>query len=61
VLLTNRFREEQAIRCAQPGPAHRSLVHGDLVTQGEILEGELAKAAAEEGKEMKQVEQEDDH
>jgi hypothetical protein len=27
------------------------LLHGDLVTQGEVLEGELAVAAAEEGEE----------
>jgi hypothetical protein len=36
----------QAIRRAQPGPADRSLVHGDLVTQGEVLEGKVAVAAA---------------
>jgi hypothetical protein len=52
---------EQAIRRAQPGPADGSLVHGDLVTQGEVLEGQVAVAAAEEGEETKQVEQEGDH
>ena len=52
---------EEAIRRAQPGPAKGSLVHGDLVTQGEILEGKVAVAAAEEGEETKQVEQEGDH
>jgi hypothetical protein len=31
-----------------------------LVTQGEVLEGEVAVAAAEEGEETKQVEQEGD-
>ena len=38
-----------------------SLVHGDLVTQGEVIEGEVAVAAAEEGEETKQVEQQGDH
>jgi len=38
-----------------------SLIYGELVAQGEVLEGELAVAAAEEGEEMKQVEQEGDH
>ena len=52
---------EEAIRPAQPGPGHRSLVHGELVAQGEVLQGELAMAAAEEGEESKQVEQEGDH
>ena len=61
MLLTSRFREEEAIRRAQPGPADRSLVHGDLVTQGEVLEGQVAVAAAEEGEETKQAEQEGDH
>jgi hypothetical protein len=37
------------------------LVHGELLAQGEVLEGELAVAAAEEGEETKQVEQESDH
>jgi len=31
------------------------------MTQGEVLEGELAVAAAEEGEEAKQAEQESDH
>ena len=31
---------EEAIRLAQPGPRERSLVHGELVAQGEVLEGE---------------------
>ena len=39
---------DQAIRRAQSGLADHSLVHGDLVTQGEVLEGEVAAAAAEE-------------
>jgi hypothetical protein len=40
---------KQAIHRAQPGAAYRSLVHGDLVTQSEVLEGELA-VTAEKGK-----------
>ena len=52
---------QEAICPAQPGPWHRSLVHGELVTQGEVLEGELAVAAAEEQEESKQVEPEGDH
>ena len=52
---------EEAIRRAQPRPAARSLVHGDLVTQGEVLEGKVAVAAAEQGEETKQMEQEGDH
>jgi hypothetical protein len=52
---------KQAIHRAQPGAAYRSLVHGDLVTQGEVLEGELAVAAEDEGEESKQVEQKSDH
>jgi hypothetical protein len=51
----------QAIRRAEPGSAYRSPVHGDLVTQGEVLEGELAVAGAEDGEEPEKVEQEGDH
>ena len=52
---------EEAISRAQSGPGRRSLVHGELLAQGEVLEGELAVAAAEEREEAKQVEQEGDH
>ena len=52
---------QEPIRPAQPGPRERSLVHGELVAQGEILEGELAVAAAEEREEAEQVEQRADH
>src|SRR6267378_276468 len=45
--------------CSRPG--HRSFVHGELLVQGEVLQGELAVAAAEEREEAKQVEQEGDH
>jgi hypothetical protein len=40
---------------------HRSLVDGELLAQGEVLEGELAVAADEEGEEPEQLEQESDH
>jgi hypothetical protein len=46
---------------AQPRPGHRPPVHGELVAQGEVLESELAMAAAEERAESKQVEQRADH
>ena len=61
MLLTNRFREEEAIRRAKLRPGRRPLVHGELVAQGKVLEGEQAMAAEEEGEESKQVEQEGDH
>src|SRR5438132_8253255 len=47
-------------RC-QPWPRLARLPHGELVAQGQVLEGELAVAAAEEREKSKQVEQEDDH
>jgi hypothetical protein len=52
---------QEAICPAQPGPGYRSLVHGELVTQGEVLEGEVAVAPAEEREESQQVEQEGNH
>ena len=52
---------EEAISSAQSRPGHHSLVDGELVAQGQVLEGELAVAAEQEGKESKQVEQEKDH
>src|SRR5205814_9995322 len=39
----------------------RSLVDGELLPQGEVLEGELVVAAAEEREEPKEVEQDADH
>ena len=39
----------------------RSLVDGELLAQGQVLESELAVAAEEEGKEPQQVEYERDH
>jgi len=61
VLLTNRFREEEAIRLPNPGPGRRSLVDDELLAQGEVLQSDLAVAAAEDREESKQVEQEGDH
>ena len=52
---------QEAIHRAQSGPGHRSLVDGELLAQGQVLEGELAVAAEEEREEPKQVEQERDH
>jgi hypothetical protein len=52
---------EEAITPAQRGPARRPPVHGELLAQGEVLEGELAVAAAEGWDESKQVEQRADH
>jgi hypothetical protein len=52
---------QEAIHRAQSGARHRSFVHGELLAQGQVLEGELAGAAAEEGEKTKQVEQEGDH
>jgi hypothetical protein len=52
---------EETISRAKLGPGHRSLVHGELLAQGEVLEGELPVAAAEEREESKHVEQEGDH
>jgi hypothetical protein len=59
--LTSRFREDEAIRRAQPGPRARFIVRGELVAQGEFLEGELAVAGAEEREEAEQVEGEGDY
>jgi hypothetical protein len=52
---------EETIRRAKLGPGRRSLVHGELLVQGEVLQGELAVAAADEREESKEVEQEGDH
>jgi hypothetical protein len=45
----------------EPRPGRRSPVDGELLVQGQVLEGELAVATDEEGEEPKQVEQERDH
>jgi hypothetical protein len=46
---------------AQSGPRRCSFVHGELLAQGRVLQGELTVAAAEEGQETEQVEQEGNH
>ena len=61
MLLTNRFREEEAIRPTQPGPGRRSRVDDELLAQGEVLQGELPTAVTQKREESKQVEQEGDH
>jgi hypothetical protein len=32
----------------EPRPGHRSLIDGELLAQGEVLEGELAMSAEQE-------------
>ena len=46
---------EEAIRRAKLGPGRRPPVHGELVAQGKVFEGELAVADAEEREESKQT------
>jgi len=45
----------------EPWPGCRSLIDGELLTQGEVLERELAMAAEEEREEPEQVKYEGDH
>src|SRR5258708_20017273 len=52
---------KEPVAPAQPRPVRRSLVDGQLLPQGEVLEGELAVPAIEEGEEAKQLEQGGDH
>ena len=53
---------EQAVGRAELRAGRRSLVDGELLAQGQVLEDELAVAADEEGEEQpKQVEHEGDH
>jgi hypothetical protein len=54
-------RPEQAVSRAELWAGHRSFVDGELLAQGQVLRGELAVAAEEEGEESEQVEQEGDH
>jgi hypothetical protein len=60
-LARDKADPQQAIRRAQLRPGHRSLVHGKLLAEGEVVEGELTMAAEEEGEDPKQVEQEGNH
>src|SRR4030095_11641901 len=52
---------EEPLAAAQFRPTRHSLVHGELLAEGEVLESELAVAAVEEWAESKQVEQRADH
>ena len=61
MLLTRCFREEEAIRWAEFRPGHHAPVHGEVLPQSEVLQDELAVAAAEEREESYQVEQRADH
>jgi hypothetical protein len=47
---------EQAVRGPKRGPGRRSPVHGKLLAQGQVLEGELAVTGEEEGQQTEQVE-----
>ena len=42
--------DKEAIRRAQSRPGHRPFVHGELLAEGEVFDGELTMAAAEEGR-----------
>jgi hypothetical protein len=57
--LDRQTQKSRSLRQFRPG--HRSLIHGELVAQGEVLQGGPTMAAAEEREETKQVEQEGDH
>jgi hypothetical protein len=46
---------------SQSQPIRRSLVDGQLLPQGEVLEGEMVVATAQEREEPEQMEQEGDH
>jgi CRP-like cAMP-binding protein len=52
---------EKAVRWTKLRPGRRSLVDGELVAQSQVLDGELALTAEQEGEEPEQVEQESDH
>jgi hypothetical protein len=47
---------EETIRRAEPRLGQPSLVDGELLAQGQVLERELAVAADEEGQESEQAE-----
>jgi hypothetical protein len=52
---------EKPVRRTKPRPSCRSLVDGELLAQGQILDGEPAVATEEDWEKPKQVEQESDH
>src|SRR5439155_3370044 len=51
----------QKVGPAHLRPGHRPLVDSELVAQGQVLQGDMAVSAAEEGKQSKQAEQESNH
>jgi hypothetical protein len=52
---------QEAIALSKSRPIRRSLIDGQLLPQGEVFEGEVAVAAAQEREEPEHVEQEGDH
>src|SRR3989454_2090535 len=52
---------EESVAPAHLRPSHRLFVDGELVAQGQVLQGDMAVSAAEEGKQSQQAEQEGDH
>src|SRR5438093_985023 len=52
---------EESVAPAHLRPSHRPLVDGELVAQGQVLQGDKAVSAAERGKQWKQAEQAGDH
>src|SRR5206468_11595966 len=52
---------EQSVARAHLRPRHRLLVDGELVAQGQVLQGDMAVSTVEEGKQSRQAEQEGDH
>jgi hypothetical protein len=52
---------KEPVATAQPRAGHRPPVHGELLAQGEVLEGKLPVAAAEEREESERGEQRADH
>ena len=52
---------EQTIHRVEPWPGRRSLIDGELLAQGQVLEGEPAVAADEEGEEPEQGSRRADH
>jgi hypothetical protein len=52
---------QEAIAPSKSRPIRRSLVDGQLLPQGEVLEGELPVAAAQEREEPDKMEQKSDH
>jgi hypothetical protein len=49
------------VRRAQSEPRHPPFVRGELLAQGEVLQGELTMAAEKKGEETEHVEQGGDH